>query len=398
MAVEMAIRASATPRPSLPPPSPSLSATTKCSLKPKFRPTSVSLPTSTTISLLALFTSPFEAQAFSLSKDQIVSSLTEVEQTIDQVQQAGSTVFEGTERVLEAILNAVKPGIDVALPIAKQAGEQALKIASPTISEVSKKAQEALQSSGFDTQPVLGAAKTLADAAGQTTKVIEEAKPIASSSIQTISSADPIVIAGTAGALYLTYLLLPPIWSALSFSLRGYKGSLTPAQTLDLISTKNYLLIDIRPEKDKDKAGIPRLPSSAKSKMIAIPLEELPSKLRGLVRNVKKVEAEITALKISYLKRVNKGSNIVILDSYSDSGKIVARALTSLGFKKCWTVADGFSGSKGWLQSRLGADSYNLSFAEVLSPSRVIPAAVRRFGTSSSTASQSGRKLLPGSD
>lgn len=47
-------------------------------------------------------------------------------------------------------------------------------------------------------------------------------------------------------------------------------GSLTPAQTLDVISTKNYLLIDIRPEKDKDKAGIPRLPSSAKSKMIAI--------------------------------------------------------------------------------------------------------------------------------
>ncbi|KAL6281519.1 hypothetical protein ACE6H2_018400 [Prunus campanulata] len=397
MAVEMAIRASATPRPSLPP-SPSLSATTKCSLKPKFRPTSVSLPTSTTISLLALFTSPFEAKALSLSKDQIVSSLTEVEKTIDQVQQVGSTVFDGTERVLEAILNAVKPGIDVALPIAKQAGEQALKIASPAISEVSKKAQEAIQSSGFDTQPVLGAAKTVADAAGQTTKVIEEAKPIASSTIQTISSADPIVIVGSAGALFLTYLLLPPIWSALSFSLRGYKGSLTPAQTLDLISTKNYLLIDIRPEKDKDKAGIPRLPSSAKSKMIAIPLEELPSKLRGLVRNTKKVEAEIAALKISYLKRVNKGSNIVILDSYSDSGKMVARALTSLGFKNSWTVADGFSGSKGWLQSRLGADSYNLSFAEVLSPSRVIPAGVRRFGTSGSTAAQSGRKLLPGSD
>ncbi|CAB4281211.1 unnamed protein product [Prunus armeniaca] len=397
MAVEMAIRASATPRPSLPP-SPSLSATTKRSLKPKFRPTPVSLPKSTTISLLALFTSPLEAKALSLSKDQIVSSLTEVEQTIDQVQQVGSTVFDGTERVLEAILNAVKPGIDVALPIAKQAGEQALKLASPAISEVSKKAQEAIQSSGFDTQPVLGAAKTVADAAGQTTKVIEEAKPIASSTIQTILSADPIVIAGSAGALFLTYLLLPPIWSALSFSLRGYKGSLTPAQTLDLISAKNYLLIDIRPEKDKDKAGIPRLPSSAKNKMIAIPLEELPSKLRGLVRNVKKVEAEIAALKISYLKRVNKGSNIVILDSYLDSGKIVARALTSLGFKNCWTVADGFSGSKGWLQSRLGADSYNLSFAEVLSPSRVIPAGFRRFGTSSSTAAQSGRKLLPGSD
>lgn len=44
-------------------------------------------------------------------------------------------------------------------------------------------------------------------------------------------------------------------------------------------------------------------------------LEELPSKVRSLVRNVKKVEAELVALKISYLKKVNKGSNIVILDS-----------------------------------------------------------------------------------
>lgn len=229
-----------------------------------------------------------------------------------------------------------------------------------------------------------------------------------------------------------------------------HSGALTPAQTLDLISTKNYLLIDIRSEKDKDKAGIPRLPSSAKSKLIAIPwvalasnpfvplvplsarwqrilfssLEELPSKLKGLVRNVKKVEAEIAALKIAYLKRVNKGTNIVILDSwvlsstsfiildndfgslpsflfcscfclvymysYSDSGKLVARALTNLGFKNTWIVADGFSGNKGWLQSRLGTDSYNFSFAEVISPSRIIPAATRRFGTTV----QSGRKLL----
>lgn len=64
----------------------------------------------------------------------------------------------------------------------------------------------------------------VADKAQQTTKVIEDAKPIASSTVETISSADPVVIVGTAGALFLTYLLLPPIWSAISFSLRGYKG------------------------------------------------------------------------------------------------------------------------------------------------------------------------------
>lgn len=48
-------------------------------------------------------------------------------------------------------------------------------------------------------------------------------------------------------------------------------GELSPAQTLDLVSSSNYFLIDIRSEKDKDKSGIPRLPSSAKNQSIPIP-------------------------------------------------------------------------------------------------------------------------------
>lgn len=360
--------------------------------KLKFNPALIALPTSTTLSLLALFTPPHEAKALTLEKDQIVSSLTEMEKSINQAQEVGSSVLGQTQRVFETVGNALKPSIEATAPLVQQAGQQAFKIASPVISEVSKKAQEALEASGMSTEPIVTAAKTVADAAKQTSMAIEGAKPIASTTVDTISSADPIVIVGTVGALFLAYLLLPPIWSVISYSLRGYKGTLTPAQALDLISTQNYLMVDIRSEKDKDKAGVPRLPSDAQNRMIAIPLEELPSKLKGLVRNVKRVEAEIAALKISFLKRINKSSNIVIMDSYSDSAKIVARVLTSLGFKNCWIVADGFSGSKGWLQSRLGTDSYNISFAQVLSPSRVIPAAVRGFGTISSST-----KLLPGS-
>ncbi|XP_058732872.1 calcium sensing receptor, chloroplastic [Vicia villosa] len=389
MAMEITAMASPSTRPSLPSPS--------TFTKPQHRRLhNISLPTSTTISLLALFTPPNEARAaVNISKDQIVSSITQVEQTIDQVQVVGSGFLDTAQRVAGAIGNALKPGFDTALPIVQQAGEEALKIASPAFSEASRKAQEALQSSGVDTQPVLTAAKTVADAAQQTTKVIEGAKPIASSTMDTITSSDPTVIAGTAGALFVAYLLFPPIWSVISFGLRGYKGDLTPAQTLDMLCTQNYILIDVRAEKDKDKAGIPRLPSSAKNKMVAIPLEEVPSKIKGLVRNVKRVEAEIAALKISYLKKINKGSNIVILDSYSDSAKIVARTLTRLGFKNSWIVGDGFSGGKGWLQSRLGTDSYKFSFAEVLSPSRIIPAGVKSFGT---TSRQSSQKLLPGAD
>ncbi|KAK7388804.1 hypothetical protein VNO78_23631 [Psophocarpus tetragonolobus] len=397
----MEISAMATGRASLPTATPSRSPS-PCShtllpsfSKPQLRRSHIALPTSTTISLLALFAPPNEAKAsVTIAKDQILSSLTQVEKTLDEVQEVGSSVLDTAQRIAQVIGSALKPGIETALPIVQQAGEEAFKIASPALSQASKQAQEALQSSGLDTQPVLSAAKTVADAAQQTSKVIEVAKPIASSTVETISSSDPAVIAGTAGALFVAYLLIPPIWSAISSNLRGYKGDLTAAQALDLISTQNYVLIDIRSERDKDKAGIPRLPSSAKNRMVAIPLEELPSKLKGQVKNVKKLEAEIVALKISYLKKINKGSNVVILDSYSDVAKTAGRTLTSLGFSNTWVVADGFSGSKGWLQSRLGTDSYNFSLTEVLSPSRVIPAAVRNFGTTN----QSSTKLLPGAE
>ncbi|XP_076947688.1 calcium sensing receptor, chloroplastic-like [Bidens hawaiensis] len=351
----------------------------KTQLRPDSSP--LSLSTSTSLSLLALFTAPIEANAFTISKDDIVSSITQVEEKIDQVQKVSSDVFEITGNAIKTLTEILKPAMEVAMPVLKQAGGEAVKIATPVISEASKKAQEAIQSSGIDTQSVT---KTVVDAAEQTGKVIQEAKPIASTTVETISSADPTTIAVTGGVLVLAYFLLPPVFSLISFNFRGYKGDLTPAQVLDLVSSNNYTLIDIRSEKDKDKSGIPRLPASAKNKLIAVPLEELPSKLKGLVRNTKKLEAEIAAVKISYLKKINKGSKIVILDTYTDSAKIVAKYLTALGFQNCWIVADGFSGSKGWLQSRLGTDSYNVSFSRVLSPSRVIPA-VRSFGTTSST-------------
>lgn len=82
-----------------------------------------------------------------------------MEKTIDKVQEVGSSFLDTTQRIFEVVGNALKPGIEVALPIVRQAGEQALKIASPAVSEASKKAQEVIQSSGFDTQPVLSAAK-----------------------------------------------------------------------------------------------------------------------------------------------------------------------------------------------------------------------------------------------
>ncbi|CAH9061044.1 unnamed protein product [Cuscuta epithymum] len=394
----MAIRASATsklPLPTVP------SRQLKFSFLPKLPPKkpqfslnsfSVSLTTSSALSLV-LFTAPsYEAKAITLPKEEIISSLNQVESTINQIQRLGLSAFDTGERVIGPVVEFVKPGFYMALPILKQAIEEVVNIASPVISGSSMKALEAIQDSGIETQPALAAVQTLANAVQQTSVVIQGAIPIASSIVQSILSTEPALIAETGGALFVSYILVPPIFSTISFGLRGYKGDLTPAQTLDLMCTKKYIMVDIRSEKEKEKAGIPRLPPNAQNTMVAIPLEELPSKVRGLVRSPKKVGAEMVAVKISHLKKINKGSNIVIMDSYSDSAKIAVRALTRLGFKNCWVVSGGFSGSRGWLQTKLGSDSYNVSLAEVVfSPSRVIPASERRFGA------KNPMKLLSGS-
>lgn len=396
----LAFRAIAAHRTSSPPPTAKPTANSKSSLQHQRKiPQLLLSPTPAAISLLALFSTPdayCESKAIAFTKEDIVSSITKVEDTIDKVGDVSSKALNFTGGVFKVLTDALKPAVDVALPVLQSAGQEALNLASPVIDDASKQAKEALQSAGVDPSPVVSVAKTVADAIQQTPKVIEGAKPIASATVETITSSDPSVIVVSAGALFLAYLLLPPVWSVISFNLRGYQGNLSAPQTLDLISSQNYLLLDIRSEKDKNKAGIPRLPSDAKNKMISVPLEELPSKMKGFVRNVKRVEAEIVALKISYLKRVNKGSKIVIMDSYSDIAKIVAKTLTSFGFKNCWVVMGGFSGRRGWSQSWLGTDSYNVSVTEILSPSRIIPAATR-FGTTGSTALQSTRKLLPGS-
>ncbi|KAI3690244.1 hypothetical protein L2E82_48223 [Cichorium intybus] len=74
-------------------------------------------------------------------------------------------------------------------------------------------------------------------------------------------SADPTTIAVTGGALVLAYFLLPPVFSAISFNFRD----LTPAQVLDLVSSQNYTLIDIRSEEDKDNSVLEEVPSKLKS-------------------------------------------------------------------------------------------------------------------------------------
>lgn len=79
----------------------------------------------------------------------------QVVDTVDVVIGVGGKVAEQSFVVLRALGEAVKP----ALPVLQSAGEQALKLASPVVSDASRQATEALQGAGVDLAPLQSAFK-----------------------------------------------------------------------------------------------------------------------------------------------------------------------------------------------------------------------------------------------
>lgn len=310
--------------------------------------------------------------ANALTADEVTQAYMKVQSTASQVSSAASETLDVAKNVFEQVVYTVKPAVNAVAPYAKQSADFVYKTVFPFATDLEKQAEKALQSSGVDTKPVLDAAKTAASAAGEVGKYVEGAQPSILSTLKNVLSSDPIVLATGAGALLVLYLLAPPLLSSISYAARGFKGEFTAPQALDLLSKEDYTLIDVRSEKDKAKAGVPSLPRNAKNKFLPVPVEELPGKVRGQLRNVRKVEAEIAALKISSLKRINKGSRLIIIDSNGDVARTIARALSGLGFNSTWVVTDGFDGGRGWVQSRLATEAPGASFTQILSPSRVL--------------------------
>lgn len=360
------------------------------------------LPAALLLALTTLASNASPAQA--LSTEDITSAILKIQDVTEKLTGAVGSAYGSSKALFDQFLTTVKPAVDVAVPYVQKATDAAVQVAVPIASDVATQAERALQSAGVDTKPVVDAAKTAVvvtgEAAEQTAKVIEGVKPIASDTFVLLQGLDPLLLFGGAGAFVVLYFLAPSLLSSVAYAARGYKGDLSAAQALDLLSKAKYVLIDVRTEKEKSKSGLPSLPRNVKNKFLSIPLEELPGKLKSQLRNSRKVEAEIVSLKISFLKRIGRGSNLIIIDSFGDIAKIVAKSLSALGFKNTWVVLDGFDGGKGWVQSRLGTDSYNSSIAEILSPSRIIPAGTRKlFKTTSSEVvdvAPRANRLLPG--
>lgn len=97
----------------------------------------------------------------------------------------------------------------------------------------------------------------------------------------------------------------------------------------------------------------------------------------------------MTALQIAALKRLSRGSRLLVLDRNGGGGgaKAVARALAERGFGKVYVIKGGF---QGWQASKLRTKSANVvSRVEVLPPGS--------FGTGGSRGSPAPRQLPSGS-
>lgn len=156
---------------------------------------------------------------------------------------------------------------------------------------------------------------------------------------------------------------------------------------LDALTDSSSILVDIRTQKEKESSGVPDVPSSFGGRLVEVEFAVTEDKkLRNALRDPNSIEAAVTSMQIASLKRVNKGTKVILLDRYGNTATTVAKELASKGFSKVYTVAGGFDGRNGWVQSKL----------QIKPAATVISAPAPLFGTRGTRgATGTSKKALP---
>jgi rhodanese-related sulfurtransferase len=277
-----------------------------------------------------------------------------VKATGDAVKTGADVVSTGVSIVKQGIDIAapvVKQGIDIATPYAQEFAKQAAPVVSsalPVVENTLKDATNAVVSSSILSEVQEVAAPVVRTAAEGATAVT----PIISS---VLLNSTPVLLAEYALAAAALFYLGPSAAGLLFGSLRGYAGTLSAVTTLEtLTSDSNAVLIDLRSEEDKEKAGIPDVPGSVSNRCLDVEIASISDKkLRGNLSNPSAIETQITAIQIASLKKVNKGSKVILMDKNGSQSVGVAKELAARGFGKVFVISGGFDGRNGWVQSKL---------------------------------------------
>lgn len=286
-----------------------------------------------------------------------------VNATVNSVKAAGE-LLKGAFTGLESFANSasetyqklspsISAAVDKAVPVVKQGYSELNKVAGPTISKavpaIQDSASKLLKESGVDIDTVN---KTTTGASKVATEAVGKATPLLTKVFNFLTTSDPQTLGKTGLALVATYYFFPFFLRAAFNSLRGYSGELSPAKAVDFVTgMDSACIVDIRSVKEKSATGVPDVPSSARGRFIELEQASIDRRLRGQLRSADAVETRITALEIQALKRVSKGSTIMLLDKTGGSAaKDTAKELARLGFRKVYVITGGFN---GWQASKL---------------------------------------------
>lgn len=284
--------------------------------------------------------------------------------------QAAGTGLQYAKDAYDKVAPVVKDAAETASPYVKTAVETAgeyaapaLKAAAPVVKSSISEAEKFLAAQGVNPKLILDSAK---QATSTAESAITQATPVVTKAIDTVSATTPEVLLQYAGGALALYLVVPPLLRSFVGGLRGYRGDLTPASALDLVSNEgNVVLVDLRSDREKESGGVPELPSGRS----AIELEYVSisdRKIRGQLRNPGALETTVTALEIAQLKRVSKGTTVLLLDKSGSQSKAVARELSAKGFRKIYVISGGFN---AWASAKLSTKvSSSFNNPEVLAP------------------------------
>ena len=267
------------------------------------------------------------------------------------------------QNAFEVVKPYVEKAVEEGLPIVESAAKEGAVLATPLLQKAADQAIALAKDSGVD---VVGVSK---DVSAFSSKAFDTAAPVAKEAVsaaESLAAQDPNTLL-TAGGIVAAALLLSPVLGPLLLDfLRGYSGDLAPTAVLTVLSSRDGTLVDLRSATQIEAKGVPGLPKGSSGRLVKVEFDTVTDRaLRGSLRDPLALEAESTALIISSLKRVQKGRPVILIDGGDASARLVAKALTSQGFRSVYTVQGGFD---GWVRSGLAVAGSSESSGRLMLP------------------------------
>lgn len=277
------------------------------------------------------------ADTIDVAVDALVSGV----KTAGAAFKAAAPVFEEAIKEASPVVQKAAPVVQEGVKIGTQALSEAARLATPYVGSAANQISAAI-SSNIDTNNTAVKTGTL---------VATEATSVAGKIAAFLSTQPPEVLAEGAVAAVALWYLAPPLLGLFGGLFRGYRDDLTPPQALDFLLDGAYL-IDLRSTREKEAAGVPDVPGSASSRLLELEFATTEDrKIRGLLRDPTAVETKITALQIAALKKVSRGTKLILMDAGNGVAPLVARELgLGKGFGSVYVLKGGF---RSWVASKL---------------------------------------------